>query len=236
MFAANKRWRGRDVSDTWRLDHPWASVYSFGMAHPAIARTAGLVGFGTDFGGMYDAIAAVRDLPAGATVLDVPCGAGVALRGLVGAAPLRYVAADISVAMLARTRRTAAALGVEVEPLEADVADLPLEDRSVDLALSLTGLHCFPDPHAAVREIARVTRGRIELTWLRADAGLRYRPILIAGRAGGLVGRSATADEVGAWLAEAGFDAEIRTEGAFGYASARRGVPVHDSVPADPIG
>ena len=53
--------------------------------------------------------------------------------------------------------------------------------------------------------------------------GRGYRPILIAGRAGGLVGRSATADDVGLWLAECGFDAEIRIEGAFAYASARRG-------------
>ena len=132
-------------------------------------------------------------------------------------------AADISVAMLARTLRTAADLGVEVELLEADVADLPMGDRSVDVVLSLTGLHCFPDPEAAIRELARVSRDRIELSWLRADAGLRYRPILIAGRAGGLVGRSATADDVGLWLAECGFDAEIRIEGAFAYASARRG-------------
>jgi len=220
-------WRGRDVSDTWRLDHPWATVYSFGMAHRTIARTAGIVGFGTDFRAMYDAIASIDELPAGSTVLDVPCGGGVALRGLADARRLRlrYLAADISPAMLERTRRTAAALGVgsSVELLEADVADLPLDERSVDLTLSLTGLHCFPDPQAAIREIARVTRDRIELSWLRADAGLRYRPVLIAGRAGGLVGRSATADEVGLWLAECGFDAEIRLEGAFAYASARRG-------------
>ena len=219
--------RGHDVSETWRLDHPWASVYSFGMSHRLLARTAGTIGFGTDFAGMYDAIAAIRDLPAGATVLDVPCGGGVALSGLVGAAEVRYLAADIAPAMLLRTRRTARRLGpgidARVETLEADVARLPLEDRSVDLCLSLAGLHCFPDPRAALHEIARVTRDRIELTWLRSDAGLRYRPILVAGRAGGLVGRSATADEVGWWLAEVGFDADIRIEGAFGYASARRG-------------
>lgn len=216
-------WRGKDVSDTWRLDHPWASVYSFGMDHRPLARAVGLVGFGTGFGPMYDAIAAIRDVPAGGTVLDVPCGGGVALRGLVGAPPLRYLAADIAPAMLARTRRTAQRLGVDVETFEADVAGLPLEDRSVDLTLSLTGLHCFPDPRAAIAELARVSGDRIELTWLRSDAGLRYRPVLLAGRVGGLVGRSATAEEVGAWLGEAGFDADVAVEGAFCYASARRG-------------
>ena len=222
------RWRGSDVSDTWRLDHPWASVYAFGMAHRPLARTVGTLAFGTSLGGLYDAIAAIGEVPAGGTVLDVPCGSGIALSGLAertgpGAAPLRYLAVDISPAMLARTRRTADRLGVAVETLEADVAVLPLPDLSVDLTLSLTGLHCFPDPEAAVRELARVTRDRIELTWLRSDAGLRYRPVLAVARAADLVGRSASPDEVGAWLADAGFDASIRVEGSFGYASARRG-------------
>lgn len=215
------------MSDTWRLDHPWASVYSFGMAHRALARTAGIVAFGTDLSGMYHAIDRIRSLPAGAAVLDVPCGAGVALRGLVGAADVRYLAVDISPTMLARTRRTARGVGPAVAgrvvTIEGDVAALPLADASVVLTLSLTGLHCFPEPRAAIGELCRVTSERIELTWLRSDAGLRYRPIVLAGRAGGLVGRSATADEVGAWLADGGFDAEIRVEGAFGYASATRG-------------
>lgn len=248
LFAANKILRrGQTVSDTWRLDHPWATIYSFAMAHRPIARTAGVLGFGTDFGPMYEAIAAIGDLPPGSTVLDVPCGGGVAVPGLVGTPGIRYLAADISTAMLARTRRTAAAYGPEVESsvelLEADVAHLPLADRQADLTLSLTGLHCFPDPEAAIREIARVTRERIELSWLRSDAGLRYRPILAAGRAGGLVGASATPDDVGWWLAECGFDADIRLEGAFAYATARRdatgdalGDSVGDSVGPEPIG
>jgi SAM-dependent methyltransferase len=219
------RWRGSDVSDTWRLDHPWASIYSFGMAHRRLAGAVGTVAFGTGFGGMYAAIAAVRDLPAGSTVLDVPCGAGVALQGLRGAEAVRYLAADIAPAMLARTRRTARRLGVAVETVEADVAALPLPDRSVELTLSLTGLHCFPDPRAAVRELARVTSDRIELSWLRSDAGLRYRPLLAVARAVDLVGDSATPDEVGTWLADAGFDATLRVEGSFCYASARRDDP-----------
>lgn len=214
--------RGLDVSDTWRLDHPWATLYSVGMSHRPLARAAGLVWFGTSFRGLYDAIDAIREVPAGGTVLDVPCGAGIALRGLVGADVGRYLAADISPAMLRRTARTAKRLGVTIETLEADVAFLPLDDASVDLTLSLTGLHCFPAPHAAVRELARVTRDRIELTWLRSDAGLRYRPVLIAGRSMDLVGPSASPAEVEEWLDEAGFDVTMRVEGAFAYASARR--------------
>jgi SAM-dependent methyltransferase len=217
------RLRGRDVSETWRLDHPWASVYAFGIARPAVAGAVGRVGFGTDLQGLYDAIASIGSVAAGGTVLDVPCGGGVALRGLRPGSRLRYLAADISPAMLARTERTAGRLGVEVETLAADVAHLPLPDRSVDLVLSLTGLHCFPDPAAAVAELARVARDRIELTWLRADAGARYRPVVAAGRAAGLLGPSATAAEVVAWLAERDVTTtQVRIEGAFAYLSARR--------------
>ena len=214
--------RGLDVSDTWRLGHPWARVYSFGMGHPTLARAAGLIGFGTSFRGLFDAIDAIHDVPAGGTVLDVPCGSGIALRGLVGSPVGRYVAADISPDMLRRTAKAAARLGVEIETLEADVAFLPFEDASIDLTLSLTGLHCFPAPHAAVRELARVTRDRIELTWVRSDAGLRYRPVLAGGHAMGVLGPSATPAEVADWLNEAGFDVAMKVEGAFAYASARR--------------
>lgn len=214
--------RGLDVSDTWRLDHPWATLYSFGMSHRPIARTAGVLGFGTSFQGLYDAIDAIREVPAGGTVLDVPCGAGIALSGLLGADVGRYLAADISPSMLRRTSRAAKRLGVTIETLEADVAFLPLGDASVDLTLSLTGLHCFPAPQAAVRELARVTRDRIELTWLRSDAALRFRPVLIGGRAMDLVGPSATPHDVEKWLNLAGFDVSMTLEGAFAYASARR--------------
>ncbi|UDY24785.1 class I SAM-dependent methyltransferase [Nocardioides sp. Kera G14] len=212
----------RNVSDTWRLDHPWAHLYSFGMARRSLARAAGVIGFGTTFQGLYDAIDSLAYTPRGGTVLDVPCGAGIALAGINRQTRVRYLACDISPAMLVRTREAAARLGVPIETLEADVASLPLADRSVDVTVSLTGLHCFPDPHAAIREIARVTDDRIELTWLRADAGTRYRPVIAAGRAAGLIGPSATLLEVTDWLSAAGFLAYGVTEGAFAYVSARR--------------
>lgn len=216
------RLRGSDVSETWRLDHPWASLYAFGIARPTLASAAGRLGLGTGLRGLYDAIESIASVPDGSTVLDVPCGGGVALRGIRPGAAIRYVAADISPAMLARTERAARRLGVTVETIAADVARLPLEERSVDLCLSLTGLHCFPDPPAAVAELARVTRDRLELTWLRSDAGPRYRPVLVAGRAAGLVGPSATPEEVTGWLEAAGLTPLTTVEGAFAYVSARR--------------
>src|SRR5947209_9529333 len=101
-----------NVSDAWRLNHPWAAVYSFGINRPPIARPLAWVAFGSDIELLYDATSAIGRLPAGSSVLDVPCGSGVALRGLRPGQGLRYVAADIAPAMLERTRHTAEASGV----------------------------------------------------------------------------------------------------------------------------
>ena len=38
----------------------------------------------------------------------------------------------------------------------ADVGGCPFADGEFDLVVSFTGLHCFPDPHRAVAEMARV--------------------------------------------------------------------------------
>jgi ubiquinone/menaquinone biosynthesis C-methylase UbiE len=40
---------------------------------------------------------------------------------------------------------------------------LPFEDRTFDLVVTYTGLHCFPDPPAAIAEMARVLRPAGEL-------------------------------------------------------------------------
>ena len=62
--------------------------------------------------------------------------------------------------MLDRTLAAARSRGVadQVEPRLADVGALPLADGSVDLVVTFTGLHCFPDPRRAVAEMARVLR------------------------------------------------------------------------------
>ena len=52
-------------------------------------------------------------LPTGGTIVDCPCGAGPALRALSPDADVRYVAADLSPAMLRRARTRAAKRGLE---------------------------------------------------------------------------------------------------------------------------
>jgi ubiquinone/menaquinone biosynthesis C-methylase UbiE len=216
----------RGVSEVWRDDHPWATVYDFIIEREPIAAVAWGVAMGSDVRLLYAAAAEIGRLPEGATVLDVPCGGGVALRGLRSGQPVRFVAADISAAMLQRTAANARARHLRgVEYVQTDVEHLPFGDGAVDLCVSFTGLHCFPDPEAAVHEIARVLRpgGVLTGSAFLNDTGLRYDPIRRLGRAGGLLGRSATRAELRRWLGAAGLErATLRTSGALVYFRAVR--------------
>jgi ubiquinone/menaquinone biosynthesis C-methylase UbiE len=215
-----------NVSEVWRRNHPWAAVYSFGVDRPRLAQVMGRVAFGTDMGLLYRATETIGELPDGAAVLDIPCGSGVALRGIRPGQRLRYVAGDISEAMLERTGREAKRRGVAdvVELRQADVEALPFADGEFDLVVSFTGLHCFPDPHRAVLEIARVVRpgGRITGSAFLTD-GRRYEPMRLIGRSSGLMGPSASEEEVRNWLAEGGFEQiELERSGPLGYFGARK--------------
>lgn len=177
---------------------------------------------GSDLRRLYAAAAEIGRQSAGASVLDVPCGGGVALRGLRPGQGVRYVAADISLKMLDRTVAVARARRVtaQVEPVLADVGGLPFSDGEFDLVVSFTGLHCFPDPHRAVCELARVLHpgGVLTGSALLNDTGLRYLPIRQAGRFAGLLGPGATTTQVHEWLQEWGFDGvSVTLSGAIAY-------------------
>ena len=155
-------------------------------------------------------------------MLDVPCGGGVAVRGLHPDQGVDYVAADISQKMLDRTAKVAAEHGVadQVTTRIADVEALPFEDRSFDLVVSFTGLHCFPDPARAVVEMARVLKvgGVISGSALLNDTGLRFEPMRRAGRLAGLLGPGCTSDQVQRWLARQGVaDVTLDVSGAIAY-------------------
>jgi ubiquinone/menaquinone biosynthesis C-methylase UbiE len=208
------------VSEVWRADHPWGALYDFVIEHEPVARVGWWLAMGSDARLLYDAAAEIGRLPDGAVVLDVPCGGGVTLRGLRPEQRVRYLAVDISPAMLARTAANAAAHRLSgVHGVQADVAHLPLRDGSVDLCVSLTGLHCFPDPQAAVRELARVLRpgGVLTGSAFLNDTGRRYDVMRRVGRATGLLGRSLSRQELADWLAPSFEDVRLRTSGALVY-------------------
>lgn len=213
-------------SAAWEAGHPWASVYDFFVERETLARVAGRVAFGTDTRLLYRAIDSIAELPDGSAVLDIPTGGGVALRGLKPDHAIRYVAADISPEMLARTSRVAKERGLsQVEVQSADVEDLPFEDGEFDLVQSFAGLHCFPNPRLAVLEIFRVVRpgGRFTGSVFLTGTGLRYVPAVLGGRAAGVMGPSGSRSDLEAWLRDAGFRAvSIRMSGAIGYFTASK--------------
>ena len=206
----------------WSDDPLWAGVYDWTVEHPRLGGLAWAAAIQSDLTLLYDAAAEVGTLPAGARVLDVPCGGGVALRGLRPGQGIEYVAADIAPTMLERTRRAARERGVldQLVTRVADVADLPFADGSFDLVVSFTGLHCFPDPARAVVEMVRVLRpgGVLSGSAILNDTGLRHEPLRRGGRLAGLLGPGCTGDEVVQWLAAQGVLApSLHRSGAMGY-------------------
>ncbi|WP_286689781.1 class I SAM-dependent methyltransferase [Aeromicrobium sp. REDSEA-S38_B2] len=213
----------RDSSGTWQRDHPWAAVYDRISGDPHLGALLWRVGMGSSVEELHRrARRELAAVPAGGTVLDLPCGGGVVLRDLPVDHALHYVAADISPAMLERTRGEAERLGVaaDVETRVADVEQLADADETYDLVLTFTSLHCFPDPEAAVHELARVLRsgGRLVGSAFCVDAGLLYLPGHRIGRALGVLGPPVRSTEMRSWLVAAGLvDVRLDRAGALTY-------------------
>jgi SAM-dependent methyltransferase len=214
------------VSANWARGHPWAAVYDFFVEREALSRPAGRLLFGTDTRLLYDGMNAVEEVPDGSAILDIPCGGGVALRALRPERDVRYVAADISPDMLERTAAVARRRGVgQVETAREDVEALSFGDASFDLVLSFAGLHCFPHPDVACREIARVLkpRGSFVGSVFLTDGGVRYKPMEVFGRVAGVMGPSGGRGDLERWLRDAGLrDIEVERSGAIAYFRASR--------------
>ena len=111
---------------------------------------------------------AVGRIPAGATVIDIGCGAGTDLLlaarrvGLTG----RAIGVDMTEAMRERAQQGAAACGLDqVEVRSGDATRLPVDDCSVDVVISNGVLNLVPEKERAVAEIARVLKpgGRVQI-------------------------------------------------------------------------
>jgi arsenite methyltransferase len=101
------------------------------------------------------------DLPPGATVLDLGCGAG--LDTLIAAQRVgtagRVIGVDFSDAMLARARDAVVESGMtHVEFRQADAEQLPIRDGEIDVALVNGIFNLNPARDAIFHELARVVR------------------------------------------------------------------------------
>ena len=206
----------------WSEDPLWGSFYDWTVEHPRIGGALWAAGIQSDLRLLYAAASEIGRQRAGARVLDVPCGGGVAVRALRPDQGVDYVAVDISQRMLDRTARVARECGVaeQVTPRPADVEQLPFGDRSFDLVVSFTGLHCFPDPARAVVELCRVLElgGVLTGSALLNDTGLRFEPMRRVGRLAGLLGPGCTSDQLQRWLARQGVsDVVLDVSGPLAY-------------------
>ena len=139
---------------------------------------------------------------------------------------MRYVAADLSAAMVRRAERRARrrSLG-QVEFAVADMTKLPLRTGEADLVACFSGLHMLDDPREALHEFARCLRPGGQLTgttFLLDDLSRRARSLFGLGHRRGHA-MPPRRDELLADLQEAGFrEAAIGPQPGFAAFSARR--------------
>lgn len=106
-------------------------------------------------------VAIFADIPLGATVLDLGCGAG--LDSLIAARRVgpngRVIGMDFSETMLARAQQAATEVGADnMEFRRADAENIPLEADTIDVALVNGIFNLNPARDLIFAELARVVR------------------------------------------------------------------------------
>ena len=216
------------VERHWRHHRLTPVIYDVVVEHERLARLGGRVLWGVDVRVLYDAFAEAGRLPAGAVVLDVPCGGGVAFRGVPRGADLRYVAADLSPVMLRRARAEAGRRGLPAAFAQLSVDRLPFPAATFDLCVTYNGLHCLPDPASAVAEMARVLRpgGVLRGSAVVTGAGRRFDALIAVFRRRGDFGAPGDEADLRGWLEAAGLEAvSVTRSGAMaGFSAVKPGI------------
>ncbi len=127
------------------------------MPHQAVESFAGV---GNPF--------SVGEILAGETVIDLGSGAGFDcfIAGQAVGPTGKVIGIDMTDAMLTRSRDTARIMGLnQVEFRHGFIENIPVEDASVDVAISNGVINLCPDKYAAFREIFRTLKpgGRLNL-------------------------------------------------------------------------
>jgi ubiquinone/menaquinone biosynthesis C-methylase UbiE len=207
-----------NVSRLWQnrlFSRTVGAAYARAIERPALARVFGRLLFGTDVDRIYQAMDVVAELPDGSAVLDVPCGGGITIARLLPGKRVRYVAMDISPGMLDLARRRLPHSPVEF--VEASIEAIPFADDEFDLCVSFNGLHCLPDPAAAIREIARCLKpgGRLVGDFATRGQVPRADAYMVLMRASGTFGPGGTLADARRWFTDAGLTIdELECSGA----------------------
>jgi SAM-dependent methyltransferase len=144
---------GRPLAQLLGYPEEWLT----GIPEPTITSFAGT---GNPF--------SVGELREGERVVDVGCGAGI--DSIIAARMVgprgRVIGVDMTPAMLAKARASAAAAGMaNVDFREGFGEALPIEDGWADAVISNGVLNLMPDKDGALREMARVLKpaGRLQV-------------------------------------------------------------------------
>ena len=144
---------------------PVGRAFAAGLGYPPDLLASVPSGCVEAFAGVSN-IAVFADIPQGARVLDLGCGAG--LDSLIAArragAHGRVIGIDFSDEMLARARQAAALLGDRnISLCRAGAERLPIQDGAMDVALVNGIFNLNPARQEIFSELARVMRvgGRV---------------------------------------------------------------------------
>jgi ubiquinone/menaquinone biosynthesis C-methylase UbiE len=175
-----------------RFEGVYGRIYNTVIQTPALRRAIFTLWGSADPLLHLDAIVAAAAAEAGeGAILDVPCGGGTVLallqRARFGG---RVIETDRADAMLRRAQAAHRRLGpaYAVEFLQADARALPIETASIDVGISINGLHVIPEPDRFLAELARVIRpgGALWLITPVTSPALRSRVILKLARVVGI--------------------------------------------------
>jgi SAM-dependent methyltransferase len=191
---------------------PYGRIYDFCIEREWLMRPVARLVWGIDMTPLYSSMDAISTIGSGATIIDVPCGGGIAMRALSPDQDVRYIAGDLLDEMLVRAARRAKKQGLgQAEFLRADMCDLPIASDTADVFLSYSGLHMVKNAEAAVQEIGRCVRpgGQLVGCTLLREGALRQRILFSVGKHLGHAVPPRASDLRG-WLRGAGFvDASI---------------------------
>jgi len=97
---ADTRERNRRV-----FNGPFGAVYGAYIRRERLARVIAWLLWGSDTRPFHASMAAIGQVADGGTIVDAPCGSGVAFRALRPGQAVRYLGFDLSPRMLEQARR-----------------------------------------------------------------------------------------------------------------------------------